>query len=164
MRILLAFLLLSLCASAQARLYMWVNPATGSVEMSRTPPGWYRALRAGPRIQVYENGNIVDDTSIRVSPKQSTELRTVAFQEFEVRKQAEAIKKLERAARRERLKQEEAELEQGAEIPADGETQGESAGETALDELPENLDQAAIDGLKSLIQAWGTVNSNLEPQ
>jgi len=45
---------------------MAVSPTTGSVQLSGTPPAWYRSDVAGPRVQVFESGNLVDDTAIVV--------------------------------------------------------------------------------------------------
>ena len=45
----LAFLLL--CSAAHADLYRWVDPETGSVKLSNTPPPWYER-GAGPKVEV----------------------------------------------------------------------------------------------------------------
>ena len=44
----LAFLLL--CSAAQADLYRWVDPETGSVKISNTPPPWYERS-GGPAVE-----------------------------------------------------------------------------------------------------------------
>ena len=45
----LAFLLLS--SAAHADLYRWVDPETGSVKISNTPPPWHER-GAGPQVEV----------------------------------------------------------------------------------------------------------------
>jgi len=45
----LAFLLL--CSAAHADLYRWVDPHTGSVKISSTPPPWFERS-AGPQVEV----------------------------------------------------------------------------------------------------------------
>ena len=43
-----AFLIL--CSAAQADLYRWVDPETGSVKLSNTPPPWYERS-SGPAVE-----------------------------------------------------------------------------------------------------------------
>ena len=45
----LAFLLL--CSSAHADLYRWVDPESGSVKLSNSPPPWYER-GAGPAVEL----------------------------------------------------------------------------------------------------------------
>ena len=45
----LAFLLLS--SAVHADLYRWVDPETGSVKLSSTPPPWFERS-AGPKVEV----------------------------------------------------------------------------------------------------------------
>jgi len=44
----LAFLLL--CSAAHADLYRWVDPESGSVRLSNTPPSWYER-GGGPQVE-----------------------------------------------------------------------------------------------------------------
>jgi len=94
---------------AQARMYQWVNPWSRSPQLSGTPPSWYRSAEGGPRVQVFENGNLVDDTAIPLPRAQAQELRDAAFHEFEQRQREESLRQLERAAQKERRRQEEQE-------------------------------------------------------
>lgn len=49
----LAFLLL--CSAAQADLFRWVDPETGSVKISNSPPSWYDTSH-GPKVEVIRFG------------------------------------------------------------------------------------------------------------
>lgn len=78
-------ILLALCiccmsvAPAAARMYQWQNPATGTTQLSGIPPGWYRSSEGGPRVYVFENNQLIDDTGIPVSAAQREALRAEAF-------------------------------------------------------------------------------------
>jgi hypothetical protein len=37
---------------AQAQLYRWVDPQTGSVKFSNAPPAWVREERTGPAVEM----------------------------------------------------------------------------------------------------------------
>jgi len=78
-RALCATLLLMLAASAAARMYQWVDPRSGTVQLSGAPPAWYRSAQTGPRVFVFENGRLVDDTARPVDPDQAAALRAGAF-------------------------------------------------------------------------------------
>ena len=66
-------------APAAARMYQWQNAATGTTQLSGTPPAWYRSSARGPRVYVFENNQLVDDTGIVVSAEQRDALRAQAF-------------------------------------------------------------------------------------
>lgn len=66
-------------APVAARMYQWRNPATGTTQMSGTPPAWYRSAERGPRVYVFENNQLVDDTGIAVSDERREALRAAAF-------------------------------------------------------------------------------------
>ena len=70
---------LILTATAEARMYQWSDPATGTVQLSGTPPAWYRAAAPAPRTFVFDDGQLVDDTAIPVSELQRRALREQAF-------------------------------------------------------------------------------------
>lgn len=82
-------LLVSLClcslsiTPAAARMYQWRSPATGTTQLSGTPPAWYRAVEGGPRVYVFDANRLVDDTGIAVSDEQRRALRAAAFGEVE---------------------------------------------------------------------------------
>lgn len=66
-------------APATARLYQWRSATTGSTQLSGLPPAWYRSGEQGPRVFVFENNQLVDDTGIAVSIEQREALRREAF-------------------------------------------------------------------------------------
>jgi hypothetical protein len=66
-------------ASVEARMYQWVNPQSGYTQFSGQPPTWYRSARGGPRVVVFENGKLIDDTARQVSESVRESLRAQAF-------------------------------------------------------------------------------------
>ena len=78
-------ILLALCvcclsvAPAAARMYQWQSPATGTTQLSGIPPTWYRSSEGGPRVYVFKNNQLIDDTGIAVSAAQREALRAAAF-------------------------------------------------------------------------------------
>ena len=64
---------------AAARMYQWVDPATGRTQLSGTPPAWYRTGGDNPRVFVFENGQLVDDTGIKVNDTERARLRQEAL-------------------------------------------------------------------------------------
>ncbi len=60
-------------------MYQWSNTATGTVQLSGSPPAWYRSTSPGPRVFVFDNGQLVDDTSVSVPEEQRQLLRANAF-------------------------------------------------------------------------------------
>jgi len=46
----IAFLLLAIAAPAQADLYRWIDPETGSAKFASTPPPWYET-GSGPAVE-----------------------------------------------------------------------------------------------------------------
>lgn len=56
--------LLAGAPSAQAeKMYQWVDPNTGTVQLAGKPPPWFRSATPGPRVRVYEHGKVIDDTA-----------------------------------------------------------------------------------------------------
>ncbi len=99
---LLFALLLPLSSVAVARMYQWVDPDTGTTQLSGKPPSWYRSEENGPRIIVYDNGRVVDDTAIKLSPSDSEDLRQEAMISVETDRQA-ALEKLQQARQQKAL-------------------------------------------------------------
>ena len=147
-------------AGAQARMYQWKSAATGAAQLAGEPPAWYRSDRGGPRVRVFDSGNLVDDTAIKLPRNQSDELRTEAFRESEQRQRADALKRLERLARQqqrrraeqERLAKEKLETEEQLALQLKNEAAETQAAPPVSSISPnETLDDATVDRLKAII-------------
>ena len=79
----LLFLSLLFSPVAQARMYQWVDPDSGTTQLSGKPPTWYRSADGGPRTFVIEKGQIIDDTAIKISDELRDLLRQRAFLKIE---------------------------------------------------------------------------------
>jgi hypothetical protein len=64
---------------ADARMYQWSHPSSGTVQLSGSPPPWYRSTVNGPRVFVFDNGRLVDDTAVSVAEEHRLALRASAF-------------------------------------------------------------------------------------
>jgi len=148
-------------AGAEARMYQWVSPTTGTVQLSGEPPPWYRSGAGGPRVQVFDDGNLVDDTAIELPRAQAEALREDAFREARQRQRAEALERLERAARREeRLREERERLaqarraqqrERAVQAAAATEQPPDAAGGPAQAAAEGVLDEETVARLKAII-------------
>ncbi|MGQ0659102.1 MAG: hypothetical protein ACT4NU_13625 [Chromatiales bacterium] len=78
-RILCVCIALLAALPVQARMYQWVNPHTGRTQISGKPPAWYRGEQPGPRVFVFENGRLIDDTAKPLSEEERTAARDAAF-------------------------------------------------------------------------------------
>jgi Arc/MetJ family transcription regulator len=166
MRVLISLLLVvtfALGVSAHARMYQWVDSESGNVRLSGEPPSWYRSLQGGPRVLVFEEGRLIDDTAISLPPEQRKAYREAAFLEVDLRREREAVKKLERAALREARRREEADRQLSAEM-----NQQQEAGEKSESKEDKSRSSAippvAVDGgivekLKALVSTWDRQNA-----
>lgn len=59
-------------------MYQWTDPATGTAQLSGTAPPWYRNTADGPRVFVFDNGELIDDTEVQVPESQRLRLRADA--------------------------------------------------------------------------------------
>lgn len=162
---------LSVASVVSARMYEWVNPATGSVQLTGTPPSWYRSEGAGPRVRVFDAGRLVDDTAIEVDTAESKALRELAMREFQQRAQVLALKRLEEAARRDAMQREAAarvaeqresdRLTHTRALAASDAGQPEAPAQSQAVAAPEPtaLDPATIARLKALIDDWDQNNA-----
>jgi hypothetical protein len=159
---LLFLLLLLVSTTVGARMYQWQDPNSKSVQFSGVPPAWYRSPGNGPRVRVYEGGQLVDDTYIHLSPEDDKSMREIAFRALEEEEQLEAIKRLERAARREdsRREQEQREALKAQQASSERSDTTESPPEV----LPESLTPEMVDRLKSIISGYDRANDNRASQ
>lgn len=72
-------IMLMLSGAVHARMYQWTEPETGSTQLSGKPPVWYRSEYGGPRVFVFDNGHLIDDTAIEVSEDVREHMRQQAF-------------------------------------------------------------------------------------
>ena len=79
----LFIILVVFSSTASARMYQWVDPESGSTQLSGKPPMWYRSAEKGPRVFVFENSRVIDDTNIEVSDSEREKLRQEAFLQAE---------------------------------------------------------------------------------
>ncbi len=56
-------LLVTNSAAHAAKMYQWIDPTTGTVQLAGAAPPWYRSAMRGPRVRVYEQGKVIDDTA-----------------------------------------------------------------------------------------------------
>lgn len=156
--LLLALGCLAFSFEAAARMYQWLDSATGTVRLSGDPPPWYRGGQLGPRTLVFENGRIIDDTAIALPREEREALRESAFEEVDFRREQDAVRKLERAALREQRRQQEAQaaelerlrsqLQEAAQSGTGGQKQQAAA------DADQGFDAEMIDRLKSIISEW----------
>lgn len=147
-------------------MYQWTDPGSGNTRLSGEPPAWYRSAERGPRVLVFENGRLVDDTAVALPPEQRKALREAAFLEIDLRREQDAVKKLERAALREARRREEASgqfsgqsIENAEKALAAEVTQSQSAASTPA---PGTLNGGMVEQLKALISAWDRQNNSAE--
>ncbi len=159
----LLLLLVSTTAAAAARMYQWQDPDSKSIQFSGVPPAWYRGPDGGPRVRVYEGGKLIDDTYVRLSPEDDRSMRDMAFRALQEEQQVEAIKRLERAARREESRREQAQREA---LKAQAKTEQSETTEAPPAVLPDSLDPEMVDRLKAIIAEYdraGTAGASRAP-
>jgi Tfp pilus assembly protein PilX len=137
-------------------MYQWVNAQSGRTQMSGKPPAWYRSDRPGPRVFVFENGRLVDDTAKSVSLEDRASLRSRAFaisaQEAEAARQAAAEKQL--GADGKRVATAEQDSVTGNEKKSALERGFGDTEATPSEAKPQEAPDATIARLKSIINAW----------
>jgi len=158
---LLFIALLLLSSAASARLYQWQDPRSQSMQLSGVPPAWYRSPEGGPRVRVYEDGRLVDDTYIQLNGEQSATMRELAFKALQEERQVLAIKRLERTMRVEESRREQA--RRNAERQAQEEATS-NTDEAPPDVLPESLEPAEVRRLKEIIAEFDRTNRPGPPE
>ena len=147
--------------SANARMYQWVDPATKITQFSGKPPVWYRSDTGGPRIIVFENNRVIDDTNIKVSDIEQQRLRHDAFVLSESNREI-AREKLLQAKRLEAISKRMDESQEYTEAAPT--TPQESTGKSAAaapevkkapaPAPPQITDEVVVDQMRKLIQEW----------
>ncbi|MFT4561698.1 MAG: hypothetical protein ACI9BW_001440 [Gammaproteobacteria bacterium] len=60
-------------------MYQWLSHASGTVQLSGSAPAWYRSAKPGPRVFVFHDGQLIDDTAVPVSEEYRQVLQAQAF-------------------------------------------------------------------------------------
>lgn len=142
--------------AAEARMYQWVNPGTNSVQLSGKAPPWYRSPQGGPRVLVYENGTLVDDTAVLLPEDQSQQLRQAAFGLPEAAADDEPAEDSAAAA------DDEGPLLAPPPAVAGGGPPGPTPKPRRAPQQEQEPLESSIEGLKSIIRAWDRRNSELD--
>lgn len=157
--IILSFSQFVFMPSAQAQMYQWTDPETGTTQLSGKPPAWYRSVEGGPRVFVFNRGKVVDDTGIETSDEQRINLRTKAFVSAEEDRLAAREKAVE-AAKLKAAMERNADETAGAMIE-DTELAEESRDEVVAMPVEEELvetetseDEDSVAKMKALIVEW----------
>ena len=154
------FLLLLVCsANISARMYQWVDPDSGSTQLSGSPPMWYRSAEGGPRVFVFDKSKVVDDTGIDVSDEKREQLRQQAFLRAEEDKAGAKEKLLKARTMNAKLLQKKKMIDaaQGKEVPV--------AEEEMLPPPPQDLPPVIVEEdstqkqMKEIIDAWEKIKT-----
>ena len=169
-RFLISLVIAVFSATVDARMYQWLDPDSGTTQLSGKPPAWYRSDSSGPRIFVFENGKVIDDTGLSVSEPERDRLRQQAFLQAEEDKSAARDKLMEAKRLEAALGQEQAEEETVVETAELADAAG--AAEVPAEEVPPPTEQDTINQMRSLIEEWeanrteaakGLVNPAVDP-
>ncbi len=163
MRIILVLLFLITAISVEARMYQWTEPGVETTQLSGKPPAWYRSTAGGPRVFVFDNGRLIDDTAVNVSDEVRQRMREEAFilVEEDKQKAQEKIAKAEKT----RKKQIKDKPETNKETTREEKVQQESTIELITEALfpkenkeeqqsEANLAEQSLDELKAIITDW----------
>lgn len=135
-------------ADAHARMYQWSHPSSGIVQLSGAPPAWYRSTMNGPRVLVFDNGQLIDDTAVAVGEPLRESLRAAAFTDAAAPAAVAAATPNPRESVRDTPAPANAEP---GEIEA---TAGPVASEPASATPPAGTVEQTVAELKSLLDAW----------
>lgn len=152
LRLIFVLLLVS-TQTASARMYQWVDPESGSTQLSGKPPMWYRSSESGPRVFVFEKSKVIDDTGIEVSKAERDRLRQRAFLQADEDKEL-AREKILRSKRIDAvLKQQQAGRQ--AELEKDKPLPPLILEEEVEEEAPSQPRQAeTLEEMRKLIEDW----------
>lgn len=144
--LLIALALVSI--SVQARMYQWIDPESGTTQLSGKPPAWYRSAEGGPRVIVFDKGRIIDDTKIDVSDEERESLRLQALIKVEQDRDTARKKLLETEQIKAKLDNPAAKQEQDTEDKVSEKPPPEESGEQAVTPDPEE------EKMRKLISDW----------
>lgn len=167
-RLLFLSLLVLFSHQSLARMYQWVEPDTGTTQLSGKPPSWYRSSDEGPRVLVFEKGRLVDDTSISVSQEARRDLRKRAF----IMAEDDRLAAKEKLTRSKELKQSYATEEEALPVPVVD--RDEVTADTLMEELEQNKqamseeeqeqEQAMMEQMREMVEEWEDSQAELNRQ
>ncbi len=164
MRIKVLLLLILITLSAEARMYQWVEPGVETTQLSGKPPHWYRSAEGGPRVFVFDNGRLIDDTNVKVSDEVRQSMRQEAFLLVEEDRQ----KAKEKMAKAQKLKEKLKKKETDASMVSSSDAEEEKSKNTELitdalfpekekEDVVENnagTTDKSLEELKAMIADW----------
>jgi hypothetical protein len=144
-------------------MYQWVDPESGTTQLSGKPPAWYRSAEGGPRVFVFNRGKVVDDTGIIISDEQRIRLRIKAF----VRAEGDRLAAREKIMEAEKLKEaiernvdetlmQDSEIARFQDKPKNG-SHYEAVEASVTEELEEtepSEEEISVEKMKALIAEW----------
>jgi hypothetical protein len=160
MRLILIFFFSIFVSTVEARMYQWVEPGIETTQLSGKPPAWYRSASGGPRVFVFENGRLIDDTAVKVSDEVRQRMRQEAFvlAEEDRKKALEKIAKTEALEKKLKNKQV---LENKDSQKEQGQEENSSSVERITDSLfpeeevkEERKAEKSLEELKAIISDW----------
>ena len=141
-------LLICTATVCSARMYQWIDPTDATTQLSGHPPPWYRSSERGPRIFVFEQGRLVDDTGVRVSETERQRLRQAALMKVEEQRTIAKEKQLaQEQAREEKARQ-------NAEVMEEKSSVGEGKQAEGKDTKQQEEELPSLEEMKSMIEAW----------
>ncbi len=157
-------LLLVFSQDISARMYQWIEADTGSTQLSGKPPMWYRSTSSGPRVFVFDNGRLIDDTAIEVDDEVRQQLRQKAFilvEEDQQKAKDKLVKSLEMKQKYVKDKPKKAALEDFEAPPQQPPTDEELiVDEDSIDDQEKDAStENTADELRKLIADWEKVQS-----
>lgn len=152
-------LMLVFSQNISARMYQWTEADTGSTQLSGKPPMWYRSASSGPRVFVFDNGRLIDDTAVEVDEDVRQQLRQRAFvlvEEDQQKAKDKLAKSLELKQKFVKDKPKKPELEESEEMPLDDTRDDELiVDEDVVDDQEKDAStEDTVDDLRKLITEW----------
>lgn len=138
-------------------MYQWTDPDSGHTHLSGSPPAWYRSDADGPRVFVFEKGQLIDDTGVTVSDEKRRQLRQQALVETAEDRDS-AKRQAEEAASLGRQLDSTAEGDAGPPAisppPASDTEPEEAEADTAGTDSEQGLSADQVAALRALVADW----------
>lgn len=162
------FLIFTLSITAfviEARMYQWVEPDIETTQLSGKPPAWYRSTAGGPRVFVFENGRLIDDTEIEVSDKTRQRMRQEAFILAEEDRQKAQEKIAKANEMKKKFKSDDVENLEAIDEDINGQDKEELLTDALFLEEKNDIEQdndnsEKMDELRKIIADWETAQSD----